>query len=493
MLHAQRTPLTLHHCPRALAKALRPLLALIALLTLLALPTGCTSTPQRSTSRATEWTTIGRSLQNRPIQARTIGSGTYRVLIVNGIHANEPEPAPSIDLAVLGVRSTWNARDFLMGSTAERICRDAGCSILTVRPVPESIEAKQRRSNVYSPNPERRMRIVVYSAKPYEKPFLDTANAGAQHELVYLDARLCPATTDLARGTPVVSIFVGDDATAPVLRSLHAGGTRLLTLRSAGFNHVDVAEADRLGITIARVPAYSPYAVAEHAVGLMLTLNRKFHRAYARVREQNFALDGLMGFDMHGKTAGVIGTGKIGEAVCAILRGFGCRVLAFDAVKNPACEAIGVEYVTLADLYAASDIVTLHCPLTPATKHLLNAAAFAAMKPGVMIINTSRGAVLDTRSLIAALKSGHVGSVGLDVYEEEGDLFFKDLSAEVIQDDVFVRLLTFPNVLITAHQGFFTREACEAIARTTIDNATGFARGTIHPANLVTTRLIAKT
>lgn len=337
------------------------------------------------------------------------------------------------------------------------------------------------------------MRIAVYSSKPYEKPFLDAANAHAAHELVYLDAKLSAAAADLARGMPAVSLFVGDDASAPVLRALHAGGTRLLALRSAGFNHVDLAEAERLGLTVARVPAYSPYAVAEHAVGLMLTLNRKFHRAYARVREQNFALDGLMGFDMHGKTAGVIGTGKIGEAVCAILRGFGCRVLAFDPLKNPACEAMGVRYAPLADLYAASDMVTLHCPLTPATKHLINTAALAAMKPGVMLINTSRGAVVDTRALIAALKRGHVGSVGLDVYEEEGDLFFKDLSTEVIQDDVFVRLLTFPNVLITAHQGFFTREACEAIARTTIDNATGFERGGaagVPESNRVSTRLM---
>lgn len=337
------------------------------------------------------------------------------------------------------------------------------------------------------------MKIAVYSSKPYEKPFLDAANADVAHEVVYLDARLSAATADLARGVPCASIFVGDDASVQVLRALHAGGTRLLALRSAGFNHVDVAEAERLGITVARVPAYSPYAVAEHAVGLMLTLNRKFHRAYARVREQNFALDGLMGFDMHGKTAGVIGTGKIGEAVCSILRGFGCRVLAFDPVKNPACEALGVQYVSVPGLYAASDIVTLHCPLTPATRHLINAAALAAMKPGVMLVNTSRGAVVDTRALIAALKRGHVGSVGLDVYEEEGDLFFKDLSAEVIHDDVFVRLLTFPNVLITAHQGFFTREACEAIAQTTIDNVTGFERAGaagVPESNLVSTRLL---
>jgi D-lactate dehydrogenase len=293
---------------------------------------------------------------------------------------------------------------------------------------------------------------------------------------------------------PAVSIFVSDDASAEVLRTLHAGGTRFIALRSAGFNHVDLDEAQRLGLTIARVPAYSPYAVAEHAVGLMLTLNRKFHRAYARVREQNFSLEGLMGFDMRGKAVGVIGTGKIGEAACSILRGFGCRVLASDPVINPACRAIGVEYVSLPDLYAASDIITLHCPLTPSSRHMIGEASLAVMKPGVMLINTSRGAVIDTRALIAALKRGHVGSVGLDVYEQEGDLFFKDLSSEVIHDDVFVRLLTFPNVFITAHQGFFTREACEAIARTTIDNANGFEHAGpsgVPEANRVTMRLIA--
>ena len=339
------------------------------------------------------------------------------------------------------------------------------------------------------------MKIAVYSSKSYEKPFLNAANTGAagspQHELVYLAAPLAPATADLARGCPAVSIFVGDAGSAPVLRALHAGGTRLLALRSAGFNHVDLAEADRLGLTVLRVPAYSPHAVAEHAVGLMLTLNRKFHRAFNRVREQNFALDGLMGFDLHGKTAGVIGTGKIGEVVCKILLGFGCRVLASDPMRNPACASMGVEYVALADLYARSDIITLHCPLTPRTKHLVSAAALAAMKPGVMLINTSRGAVIDTRALIAALKKGRVGAVGLDVYEEEGDLFFKDLSAEVIHDDVFVRLLTFPNVLITAHQGFLTHEACTAIATTTINNVTDFERGAIEDVNRVGAKLIA--
>lgn len=334
------------------------------------------------------------------------------------------------------------------------------------------------------------MKVAVYSSKPYEKPFLDAANGVARHELAYLDVQLSAATAGLSSGCPAVSIFVGDDASAPVLRALHAGGTRVLALRSAGFNHVDIAEADRLGLTVLRVPAYSPHAVAEHAVGLMLTLNRKFHRAFNRIREQNFALDGLMGFDMHGKTAGVIGTGKIGEVVCRILTGLGCRVLAFDPVTKPACVSMGVEYVALADLYAKSDIITLHCPLNPATKHLINAPALAAMKPEVMLINTSRGAVIDTRALIAALKRGRVGSVGLDVYEEEGDLFFKDLSAEVVQDDVFVRLMSFPNVLITAHQGFLTHEACTAIARTTITNVTDFERGSVNDANRVGTKLI---
>jgi len=335
------------------------------------------------------------------------------------------------------------------------------------------------------------MHIAVYSSKSYEHPFFAAANTHAKHTLRYLDARLSLAAVPLAEGCTGVCIFVNDDASAPILESLAAQGVKLLLLRSAGFNHVDVAAADRLGITVARVPAYSPYAVAEHAIGLMLTLNRKFHRAFNRVRDQNFALDGLMGFDMHGKTVGVIGTGKIGEIVCRILKGLGCRVLAFDPVKNPACEAMGVQYVPLADIYAASDIITLHCPLTPQTKHLINSAALAAMKPGVMLINTSRGGLIDTRAIISVLKAGRIGSVGLDVYEEEGDLFFRDLSGQALQDDVFARLMTFPNVLITAHQGFFTQEACTAIADTTINNATAFESGSIPPANCVTHKLFA--
>lgn len=338
------------------------------------------------------------------------------------------------------------------------------------------------------------MDVALFSVKAYETPFLEAANRAADHRLKLMGVSLTEATAGLAAGCPAVSLFVGDNGAAAVLRVLHAGGTRLLALRSAGFNHVDIEEAERLGITVARVPAYSPYAVAEHAVTLMLTLNRKVHRAFNRVREQNFALDGLMGFDMHGKAAGIIGTGKIGEVVCRILTGFGCRVLASDPVRNPACEAMGVEYVPLRTLYATCDIVSVHCPLTPATKHLIDAEALGAMKRGVMLINTSRGAVVDTKALIASLKRGHVGAVGLDVYEEEGDLFFRDLSSTAILDDVFVRLLTFPNVLITAHQGFLTEEACAAIGRTTIENISGFERAGpsgIAPPNLVTRRLIA--
>jgi D-lactate dehydrogenase len=339
--------------------------------------------------------------------------------------------------------------------------------------------------------------IAIFSCKAYEKPLLKAAHARLcpqQDPPTFLEAKLSLATVGLARGMRAVSIFVGDDASAPVLRALAQGGTSLLALRSAGFNHVDIASAETLGITVARVPAYSPYSVAEHAIALMLTLNRKLHRAHARVREQNFSLDGLMGFDMHGKVAGIVGTGKIGEAACSILRGFGCQVLAFDPSPSPACLAMGARYTSLDDLYAQCDIISLHCPLTPSTHHLISDDALAKLKPGVMLINTCRGGVIDTRALIRALKRGHVGSVGLDVYEEEGDLFFSDLSNTVVQDDVFVRLQTFPNVLITAHQGFFTREACEAIATTTIENAAGFSThgpAGIAPERRVTRLLIA--
>ena len=324
------------------------------------------------------------------------------------------------------------------------------------------------------------MRVAVFSTRSYDREFLEAANASPEvdgHELVLLEARLTEATASLANGFPAICAFVNDQLSGPVLRALVEGGTRLIALRSAGFNHVDLAAAGELGITVTRVPAYSPYAVAEHAVGLMLALDRKIHRAYTRVREGNFALDGLLGFDLHGRTVGIVGTGKIGVVSARILNGFGCKLLAYDPYPNRECEALGVSYVELDRLLAESDIITIHCPLTPETHHLINGRALAQMKRGVMLINTSRGALIDTVAVVEALKTGHMGSLGLDVYEEEEALFFRDLSAQVIQDDVFTRLLTFPNVLITGHQAFFTREAMKHIAETTLASVTEFKRG----------------
>jgi len=321
------------------------------------------------------------------------------------------------------------------------------------------------------------MKIAVYSTKPYDRAFLERRNAAHPHELHYLEARLTPETAVLARGFPAVCAFVNDQLDRDVLQRLAAGGTGHIALRSAGFNHVDLAAAAELGLRVTRVPAYSPHAVAEHTVGLILALDRKVHRAYARVREGNFALEGLLGFDLHGKTAGVIGTGKIGAVVARILHGFGCRLVAYDVARNPECVALGVEYLPLEEVFRRSDILSLHCPLTEATHHLVNADTLALMKPGAMLINSGRGALIDTRAVIEALKSGRLGHLGLDVYEEEGPLFFEDRSGRVIQDDVFARLLTFPNVVITGHQAFFTEEALTAIADVTLANVTAFEAG----------------
>jgi len=321
------------------------------------------------------------------------------------------------------------------------------------------------------------MRVAVFSTHSFDRQFLDEGNARHRHELCYFEARLTSATTTLARDFRVVCAFVNDQLDAAVLKALALGGTRMIALRSAGFNHVDVNAAREQGLTVARVPAYSPHAVAEHTVALILSLNRKIHRAYSRVREGNFALDGLLGFDLHGRTVGVVGTGKIGTMVARILVGFGCRVVAYDIVPNAECRALGVEYVTLDDIWRRSDIITLHTPLTSETKHMVAANEIARMKPGVMVINTGRGALVDTLALIAGLKSGQIDYLGLDVYEEEEALFFADLSSHVIQDDVFARLLTFPNVIVTAHQAFFTREALRAIAETTLENVSAFERG----------------
>jgi D-lactate dehydrogenase len=318
------------------------------------------------------------------------------------------------------------------------------------------------------------MRVVVFSTRPYDRTYLSAA-AGKQ-ELVFLEPRLAMETAMLAHGADAVCAFVNDDLSAPVLERLRAGGTRFLALRSAGFNHVDVAAAARLGFQVAHVPAYSPHAVAEHTLGLILALNRRIARAANRVREGNFSLDGLLGFDMAGKTAGVVGTGKIGALVAKALHGCGCRVLLYDKYPSDAARTWG-EYVDLETLWRESRIVTLHCPLTPETQHLICAAALEKMQPGVMIINTSRGALVDTKAMIEGLKSGRIGYLGLDVYEEEANLFFEDHSSHVIRDDVFARLLTFPNVLVTAHQAFFTEEALGEIARVTALNLDEMSAG----------------
>jgi D-lactate dehydrogenase len=330
------------------------------------------------------------------------------------------------------------------------------------------------------------VKVAVFSAKPHDVQFLTAANAVAGHRLAFHDVRLGPELLPLAADADAVCAFVNDDLSEPVIAGLARTGTRLIALRSAGFNHVDLHAAAAAGLVVARVPAYSPHAVAEHTLALILTLNRKTHRAFNRVREGNFALDGLLGFDLHGKTAGIVGTGAIGTVLARILSGFGCRVLAFDPHPNDECRAIGVAYLPLSDLFAEVDILTLQCPLTPQTHHLIDDAAVAAMKAGVMLVNTSRGAVIDTRAVIRGLKSGRIGALGLDVYEEEADLFFEDRSNVIIPDDVFARLLTFPNVLITGHQGFFTEDALTAIAETTIGNITAFERqGTpLHPVTV---------
>jgi D-lactate dehydrogenase len=321
------------------------------------------------------------------------------------------------------------------------------------------------------------MKVGVFSTQAYDREPLLAANAGHGHELVFLETRLGIDTVELAASFDAVIVFVNDSLPRAVLERLAAGKTRLIALRCAGFNNVAVAAAAELGLTVARVPAYSPHAVAEHAVGLILTLNRKLHRAYARVREANFSLTGLQGFDLNGRTVGVVGTGAIGQVFCQIMRGFSCRVLAFDPTPSSSCRELGVEYVTQNDLFRASDVISLHCPLTPQTHHLINSSSLGKMKRGVMIINTGRGALMDSRAAIAALKTGQLGYLGIDVYEEEENLFFRDLSEQIVQDDVFMRLLTFPNVVVTAHQAFFTREALANIAETTITNVTSFERG----------------
>lgn len=322
------------------------------------------------------------------------------------------------------------------------------------------------------------MKIAVFSARTYDQEFLSRANdqPDAGHGLSFFETRLDETSVNLAKGFDVVCAFVNDQLNERVLQSLSGGGVKLVALRSAGFNHVNLKAADALGMAVAHVPAYSPEAVAEHTAALVLTLNRKTHKAYNRVREGNFALQGLLGFNLHGRTVGVIGTGKIGLAFAKIMLGFGCKVIAFDPTHDPVLTALGGTYLDMPEVFARADILALHCPLTPETHHLINEAAIETMKQDVMLVNTSRGAVVDAKALIDGLKRGKIGAVGLDVYEEESNLFFQNLSEHAIQDDIFARLLTFPNVLITGHQGFFTQEAMTAIAETTIENVCVFAK-----------------
>ncbi len=327
------------------------------------------------------------------------------------------------------------------------------------------------------------MRVAFFSTKAYDRRFFDAANAAHAHEVLYLEPRLTPATARLAHGFEVVCAFVNDQLDKAVLETLRAGGTTMIALRSGGYNHVDLAVAKQSGLTVVHVPRYSPHSVAEHAIALMLALNRNIPRAYNRVREGNFSIEGLLGFDLHGKTVGLIGTGKIGFCVARILHGFGCRVLAVDPAAPPEAREENVTFCPLPEMLAVADVISLHCPLTPATRHLIDATTIPQMKRGVMLINTSRGALIDTPAVIDGLLSGQIGYLGIDVYEDEAGLFYEDRSDRLLTDDVFSRLLTFPNVLITGHQAFFTREALTTIAETTLESIADF--GTSRPCRFV--------
>ncbi len=321
------------------------------------------------------------------------------------------------------------------------------------------------------------MKVAVFSAKRYDRDFLSAANAGAVHQLSFFDVPLEAETVALAAGHDAVCIFVNDTATAGVLDALARGGTRLIALRCTGFNNVDLEAAARLGVKVVRVVNYSPYSVAEHAVALLLAVNRKIHRAYNRTRDSNFALDGLMGFDLHGKTVAVVGTGKIGRVFARIMIGFGCEVIGYDKYPSPEFEALGARYAVPGEIGATADVISLHCPLTPETHHIVNADTLARVKRGALLVNTSRGGLVDTEAAIEALKSGQLGGLAIDVYEQEADLFFRDLSSTIISDDVFQRLISFPNVIVTGHQAFFTREAITTISETTINSISEFAAG----------------
>ena len=330
------------------------------------------------------------------------------------------------------------------------------------------------------------MKVAVFNTKKYDREFLEEANRDQGHELIFFEPHLTSETCKLAFGFEAICVFVNDRLDKQTLTLLAENGIRLIALRCAGFNNVDLQTASDLGITIARVPAYSPHGVAEHAVALILALNRKIYRAHNRVRDGNFSIDGLLGFELYGKNIGIIGTGNIGSNIARIMKGFGANVLAYDPISNPDCIRIGIKYFTLGELFEQSDIISLHLPLTHDTHHIINKDALDQMKKGAMLINTSRGGLVDTSAVIEALKSGKVGYLGLDVYEEEEELFFEDLSGHILQDDTFARLLTFPNVVITGHQAFFTKEALKDIAETTIANIISFEHhGKVMPENEV--------
>ncbi len=320
------------------------------------------------------------------------------------------------------------------------------------------------------------MKVAFFSTKSYDKKYFDQANSDGHYQFSYFETALNTVTVALAKEHNTVCLFVNDKADKQIIEQLASNGIKLIALRCAGFNNIDLEAASKNNIKIVRVPAYSPEAVAEHAVALILTLNRKTHKAYNRVRESNFSLENLTGFNLHGKTVGVIGTGKIGQAFCRIMLGFGCKILAFDKFTSEEMIKAGVQYCPLGDLLTQSDIISLHCPLVPETQHLFNTQAFSKMKKGAMLINTSRGAVIDTTAAIEALKKEQLGYLGIDVYEQEEKLFFKDLSEKIIADDIITRLISFPNVLITSHQGFFTKEALEQIAMVTLKNISDFEK-----------------
>jgi len=333
------------------------------------------------------------------------------------------------------------------------------------------------------------MKTAVFSTKVYDKDYLEKANEG-RHELAFFESTLRPSTVRLAEGYDSVCAFVNDNLSKEVIEGLARLGIKLIVLRCAGFNNIDIETTSKNNILVLRVPAYSPHAVAEHAVALIMTLSRKTHKAYNRVRDGNFSLERLIGYDLYGKTVGIIGTGRIGAVLATIMMGFGCKIIAFDRYENKDLVSKGVKYMSQDEVFAQADIISLHCPLTPESHHMINTQTLSQMKRGVMLINTSRGKLIDTEAAIESLKDSHLGYLGIDVYEQEEKIFFKDLSEVVIRDDKISRLVNFPNVLITAHQAFLTDTALTQIAFTTIENLNNFENDTIEQSNVVTLEMV---